>query len=213
MWPCATNSRSPATPIRGRSFHHRSRHYRSRPWLFEWSQARDADLLTHPEPRAGLRALQRRRLLECDLVERCAFPLPLDVRSHLGHRIRVAVKRELGSCFDGEPASGDRGCERGICPRVATAGAGLTADIVDAPHGDDPGRQLHFQICRFGGGMGVEDAARRAQPSVSALKGIDHALMFDSSQGPREEHNIEGTSGRAERRDGAGAHVDMPAKG
>src|SRR5260221_14500183 len=60
--------------------------------------------------------------------------------------------------------------------------------------------------------MDVEEKPRRPKPPVRTLQGIDHALVFDSSQGPRQQHHIERAVDLAERRQRPDPYVDPCAQ-
>ena len=159
--------------------------------FFERPESRDADLLPQPQARPGLTELEGRCMLQRPLVERRAHPLAADVVAHLFYRVRVAVKRELAVFLPNEPSTRDRCGERDIGSGVARVRPDEIVDVADAAHADDARGELHLQIRRFGGWTDVDEISGQAQPSMCTVQGIDHALTFDSSQGPREQHDVE----------------------
>lgn len=168
-------------------------------------------LLAHPELRGWLGAQERRGMLQRAFVQHGASPFAVDVRPHLVDGVGIAAERELPLVLDGEPPASHGGSERNIRPRVANGGAARLVDVVDAADADDSGAELNFQMGWFGRGMDVDETSAGAKPSVGPLQGIDHALRRDSSQGPREQHDVERAVGLGHGRDRARAALDAIA--
>jgi len=110
-------------------------------------------------------------------------------RAHLFDRSVVSRRIELSLVFDNEETTLRYLCQCIIRPlKIHTPLANRQlADRNDLSTSMDLGRH------RLGYRMDVEQPAGRLQEAVDLLKGMNHAPVFHSAQGPGQDHDVEGS--------------------